>query len=122
MALDGEFGEGNGSGDGMKFNVNSYVRVKLTDLGRERLKADHDALWVGRKRTYDYHLPPEDADGWSKWQLWDLMESLGKYMGMGRHPPFETEMEIVPDRAPQAPTEPAGGVIEQADRMNEKQP
>ena len=34
----------------------------------------------------------------------------------------ELELASCADAAPQAPTEPAGGVIEQADRMDEKQP
>ena len=68
----------------MKFNVNEYVKVKLTDRGKKILSAEGLDF---------YHKP--DKDGWSSWQLWHLMETFGKHISMSSFPPFETEIEIL---------------------------
>jgi hypothetical protein len=52
----------------MIFNINDRVKVKLTLYGRSKLFENEF-----------YFLPEEDEDGWSEWQLWVLMEQLGKY-------------------------------------------
>lgn len=80
----------------LPFNINDNVRVKLTDYGRECLRRNHDELFarVGQKPNYPYQ-PPMETDGWSQWQLWDLMRELGPYVGVGfRHTPFETNIII----------------------------
>lgn len=66
----------------MKRNINDYVLVRLTDVGKEIL------------RKKGFSLPKEDADGWSKWQLWSLMNTFGEYTQLGKDVPFETEIEI----------------------------
>ena len=80
----------------LPFNVNHYVRVKLNDLGREALKRDHAEFWAsvrGRSSGVPEYTPPdEDADGWSKWQLWSLMDSFGSHMSLGARVPFDTEI------------------------------
>lgn len=56
-----------------EFNVNEYVWVKLTDLGR-----DH------------YGKPCEEINGWSKWQMHTLMHEFGPLMGTSTmHVPFD---------------------------------
>lgn len=80
------------------FNLNHYVRVKLTDEGRKIHKARHLALLemagaFGGK-GWEYTPPKEDENGWSKWQMHNLMESFGAYCVMGRPVPFETEIEF----------------------------
>ena len=83
----------------MRFNVNDKVRVKLTDRGREALRANHDQLFSNLKeKAPPFTLPKEDADGWSEWQLWCLMAELGPHLTMGMFPPFETEIEIIAPR------------------------
>lgn len=67
-----------------EFNVNDHVRVKLTDVGRRHL-----TLPVNQPRTVT-----EDADGWSRWQLWDLMHTFGEVVYMGGAVPFDTDIEI----------------------------
>jgi hypothetical protein len=64
------------------FNINHYVWVKLTPHGRECARY--------RRLTFT-----EDADGWSRWQLWELMNGFGSdlYMGHSRLP-FETDIRI----------------------------
>lgn len=81
---------------GVDFNINNYVHVRLTPHGRECLRKNYNELasHFGGKLSWDFRLPEEDADGWSKWQMHDLMDSLGKYVGMGRELPFETNIRI----------------------------
>lgn len=75
----------------MEFNVNNYVRVRLTETGREKLRQWHKDL-MG---TMDgYREPKEDADGWSRWQMWSLMQQLGWALGNGITAPFETTIII----------------------------
>ena len=79
----------------MKFNINDSVRVRLTDHGRAiLLQAQLDNLERGRPACLSA-LPTEDADGWSKWQLWDLMQTFGNWMGVGKKIPFETTIDLV---------------------------
>lgn len=81
----------------MEFNINHKVRVKLTDYGRSLLMLNHIEFWasVGKLPPYSYKPPAEDADGWSEWQLWELMKELGPHVGLGRHLPFETIVQLV---------------------------
>jgi len=80
------------------FNINHNVRVKLTITGIEALKKYHDDLWRNSGKNYPYIPPDQDADGWSKWQLWDLMNQLGSGLFLGCTPPFQTAIQIeLPD-------------------------
>lgn len=67
----------------MKFNINYYVKVKLTDFGK--------SIYCKEYKRF----PEEDSDGWSTFQLWVLMKIFGKHLEMGfSEHPFETEIEI----------------------------
>ena len=80
------------------FNINGYVKVKLTDKGREILKKEHESLVkeFGVSFIGDHpFLPTEDENGYGEWQLWRLMETFGKHIYMGCDPPFETTIEII---------------------------
>lgn len=85
----------------MKFNINNYVRVKLNDRGKEILKREYEKMVADNPRLTqfesfkEFKLPKEDEDGWSKWQLWSLMETFGGYISLGCVVPFETEIEIM---------------------------
>lgn len=84
----------------MRFNINHNVRVKLTEDGRALHRKNHDdlvahALSLGAKQGWDYRAPKEDADGWSEWQLWILMQEFGPHITHGAKLPFETTIEIV---------------------------
>ncbi len=76
----------------MRFNVNGCVRVRLTDHGREVLRRDHEAFWREHGVVRPYSPPAEDAEGYSRWQLWVLMEKLGQYQGVAMPLVFEPEM------------------------------
>ena len=75
----------------MNFNINDKVRVRLTEKGRAALIKQHDDYFEGR---VPYSPPKEDADGWSEWQLWSLMQDLGHLCRLGIDPPFETIIQI----------------------------
>lgn len=78
---------------GTPFNLNEYVRVKLTKRGHELLEAQHRDLQAAVPAVGEYK-PPKEEEGWSRWQLWDLMSKLGKHCIMGPPVPFETTIEI----------------------------
>ena len=78
-----------------EFNVNHYVWVRLTDLGRFIHRRNHDILYAGSREPHAYRPPTEDKDGWSKWQLWCLMGEFGADMKCGgMDNPFETTIRL----------------------------
>ncbi len=84
----------------MDFNINDNVMVKLTGFGRQKLRENHDHLFLFISPEYlekhPYKPVKEDKDGWSKWQLWHLMEELGQYCHLGMNDqPFNTNIKIV---------------------------
>lgn len=77
-----------------KVNINEEVKVKLTPFGIQVLKEQRDELnerIIGRggKAIKDY-APSVDKDGYTKFQLWDLMNRFGDLMHLGSQIPFET--------------------------------
>lgn len=79
----------------IEFNVNDYIYVRLTDVGRNELRKDHDKFNSEYCNVLGKYVPPkEDENGWSKWQAHDIMHRLGKIMGPGFDPPFETTIRI----------------------------
>lgn len=79
------------------FNINDYVRVRLTPYGHKALFDQYLALishYPYKTPPFPYSAPKEDENGWSKWQMWDLMSTLGGSISMGGPNPFETSIEI----------------------------
>jgi hypothetical protein len=78
----------------MKFNINHDVRVKLSYSGRETLRRQHEEL----KRTFpklpDFKERATDDEGYTKFQMWDLMSTLGPQCTLGKPSPFDTEILI----------------------------
>ncbi len=78
----------------MKFNINHEVKVRLTNVGRNVLKKQDEDM----KKKYDFKkfhsMPQEDEEGWSTWQLWNLMQTFGSELYNGCQVPFETTIEI----------------------------
>jgi hypothetical protein len=71
----------------MSFNTNDYVLIRLTDFGRKIIK----------DRITEFPLnksPEEDKDGWSGWQLHQVMNFFGEYLVAGGDLPFETTIRI----------------------------
>lgn len=80
----------------IKFNVNDMVRVKLTDYGLECISKNHNRLYGDRAESFRDYVPTADENGWTKWQLWDLMHEFGPHLSKGlNNVPFETEIEIL---------------------------
>lgn len=74
----------------IEINLNDTVYVKLSKKAHEAIKQDHEQLfrWV-------YIPPKEDAEGWSKWQLWDLMQRIGPHIRFdGREPIIATIVRV----------------------------
>jgi hypothetical protein len=45
--------------------------------------------------TISEYVPPvEDSQGWSKWQLWVLMQELGIHVKLGFETPFEPLIRV----------------------------
>lgn len=78
-------------------NLNDKVWVRLTAEGRRRLREQHNALvraLPGLKLPE--YTPPVEINGWSEWQLWDLMHRLGVFLWNGCQVPFETTIRLEP--------------------------
>ncbi len=78
----------------MDFNVNQYIKVKLTDVGKVELKRQHNELRKVCASVGEYSPKEEDEDGFVKFQAWSLFSSLGHLCNIGCNPPFETDVKI----------------------------
>jgi hypothetical protein len=82
----------------IRFNINHDVRVKLTRHGEDCLKKNYEELakrYAG-KLPWAFQLPESDSDGWTRYQMHDLMAQFGPHLYCGAEIPFETEIEILP--------------------------
>lgn len=77
--------------EGIEFNVNHDVWVKLTASGHAELQKQHRDITTYWGNDFEYK-PPKEVEGWSKWQLRNLMQRLGHRMAMGLPLPFETNI------------------------------
>lgn len=72
----------------MTINLNDFVKVKLTDYGKEIYYHRYDDLNEWRRKygliRLEPHFPEVDEEGKSKFQLWDFMKIYGNYIGMAR--------------------------------------
>lgn len=80
------------------FNLNWYVKVKLTETGMRHLMDRHLEMfefWDRYGKMMPEYLPPKfDSDGYTKYQMWHLMQIFGSKMHMGGPLPFES-MEVI---------------------------
>ena len=78
------------------FNINKNVRVRLTNHGRKVHRQKHDDFWrsVNKADPPAYLPPDEDEEGWSKWQMWTLMQTFGDHIGMGHPNCFDLTIEL----------------------------
>lgn len=73
----------------MLFNINHHVWVQLSKTGRKIHLDEH----IKSASPYSYEAPKE-IEGWSRWQLWHLMEMFGPHIYNGAELPFETTIKI----------------------------
>jgi hypothetical protein len=78
-----------------EFNINYMVKVKLTDYGRDIYYHQYDALNSKCNRIINEpRFPKTDENGYTSFQLWNLMELYGPYMKLAASLPFETNIFI----------------------------
>lgn len=78
----------------LEFNVNYRILVRLTDHGRAVHKRQWDERAAGMPFYPAYEAPSEDAEGWSEWTTWVLMDTFGGSMGPWNELPFETTVRF----------------------------
>jgi hypothetical protein len=79
-----------------QFNINSTVKVRLTDYGKELHKKQWEDFWssFGKLDKNPYKPLETDADGYCEFQMWDLMEKFGSHCGVLKEVAFETVILI----------------------------
>ena len=82
----------------MKFNMNSNVKVKLTERGHKILQDNIDAInKMYPKAKMEYKRKETDENGYTKFQLHDLMSTFGEHIRLGfNEQPFDIDI-IFPD-------------------------
>jgi hypothetical protein len=80
----------------LPFNVNHSVHVKLNAKGIEILRKKHQELARVVPSIGPFELKTDEF-GFTKFQLWALMETFGAHISMGMCCPFETEILIPKD-------------------------
>ena len=70
-------------------NLNEYIKVKLTDKGKEIYRNHYHDI-------DDEYVPTLDTDkeGYYKFQLWEFMQIFGEHFHMGGGLPCETNVKI----------------------------
>lgn len=86
----------------ININLNNWVKVKLTELGKEIERKNYQDInelvkkYGGKHSEYKLEI---DGDGYTSYQLWELIEKFGSYVGLGKNLPFETNIILVERRA-----------------------
>jgi len=82
----------------ISFNMNGRVRVRLNQKGIDIMRHQHDELNNYIRSRGGKGLRPFSADiddeGYTSFQMWDLMERFGEHMTLGSEPPFHLEVII----------------------------
>ena len=67
--------------DLIRINLNDWVKVKLTDWGKEIYYHQWDGKnQIAGKEIFKPKFPREDENGYTKFQLWHFMELYGEHM------------------------------------------
>lgn len=79
----------------LKLNVNSFIKIKLTQTGINILRQQHERRRIVCKEldigAFNLHL---DAHGYYIIQLWEFAQMFGEHLKNGLNSPFETEIII----------------------------
>ena len=80
----------------IQINLNEVVKVKLTERGKEIHKKIHEDIRKEAPHLIgEYKGPIVDAEGYTKYQLWELMGDFGSQMFNGSPPCFEGNNIII---------------------------
>lgn len=70
----------------MTINLNDYVKVKLTDLGKDIYYHRFDQVnkYIKERggKPITPYMPKVDSEGKTKIQLWEFIELYGNHIGM----------------------------------------
>jgi hypothetical protein len=77
----------------MFLHLNETVEIQLTDRGRSILK--QEANNFKRQTGRDSIAVKEDAEGWSSWTLWELMNVFGSFVTPGQEEPFHCKIKVL---------------------------
>lgn len=73
-------------------NVNQVVKVRLNDIGIKELERKHKQLEDEYPMLGGFKKPNVDENGYSTFQLHDLMRKFGDMMRVGFDCPFDTDV------------------------------
>lgn len=80
------------------FNINDYVKVKLTEKGKYIYYHQFDDINECIRKIGGNPLNPielkYDDDGYVEFQLWHLMEIFGEHLFNGCEVPFNTTIRL----------------------------
>jgi len=77
------------------FNINDYVMIKITEMGDFIYYHQHDELNRSMGKEFvKPKYPVKDEDGYTRIQMWQVMEIFGGYLANGVAVPFETTIRI----------------------------
>ena len=83
-------------------NMNDFVYVKLKPAGIAALEKRHRELLITFPGIGEFQPPKEDLEGYSKWQMHQLMSTFGHLVGiggLGLSEPFNLDVKVdVEDR------------------------
>lgn len=84
----------------MEININDYVWVRLAEHGKNILQQQHqdllNSLPEAAQKIIGAYAPPPEKDGWSRFQLWELMNCFGRHVYNGCEMPFKTIIKVEP--------------------------
>lgn len=67
--------------DEIKINLNDFIKVKLTETGKDIFNHRFDELNEKLKKQAYKNMPlKEDENGYTEFQLWDFMQIYGSHM------------------------------------------
>ena len=75
-------------------NINNCVKVKLNEFGLAVMKSQREKLQALAPSLPDFTTPAVDSEGYSKFQIWELMQTFGPVLYLGGELPFDSEIHF----------------------------
>lgn len=81
-----------------KLNMNNAVKVILSEAGHKEMERQHNELYKNVGIEYrPFTRKAVNEDGYSTFQLHDLMNTFGHMMTIGGELPFESLSILIPE-------------------------